>query len=767
MSLSFNSDSVVGGPITTEVLTQLDKRQQILEKRNGRDRDDVLFLTSNVGWVKLTSSINFLDETEGKVESSDSQARANVLTGGTLKNGKLTGGIFNGKDTAYSKPGIHGFRPDAGITSFMVDTKSMFGALRVATVEFRVNSIEQLDTLESLFLRPGFSMLLEWGHSIYVKNNGDVWKKPKTYSDYFTPAKNSQEIIERIQTLKEESSYNYDGMFGIVKNFVWSYSLDGGYDCKVDLISRGELIDSLSVIISPEKEPETDSDFIGPVQTDFFKLANTAYARTPLHAFLKVLHSERASTDDEPSILISNAKENLEGQVPRLSYKFFSALEEADRKFKPVFWEYTKLDPEDGQVNSHFCLIPIQHFLVLINQVFLILSDTSTENSRITKFYVGDKDDSTVNKTPFITFDQHIALDPRKVILPKARKNSFNNKLAYPVEDNPVFENITKDDILNIYISTDLILDTLDANIDSDPSKQTVLIFMKSLLREINKQMGEINDLDINYDESQNLHYIVDRKVTPDDSNIEVLEVVGLKSQVENLSFSSKLTNNVTSMMAIAAQAQNSDVGIDLLAVQKWNAGLQDRHLKEKLIFNETQEDKEKREERSTAFVKQEDFERLRDYIISVKRSGEIDSINYRYLGAGIEEIQQLDVVHRTVMVGFLEKYSKEEGTNPAGLIPFELSLTLRGISGIKVGQSFRIQNKLIPKRYRGNVGFICTGVSHKLENNRWLTDLKTQMCIISKYNTVELKEQQDENNQPVNIEPIRQLINQLPPQNT
>ena len=776
MSLSFNSDSVVGGPITTEVLTQLDKRQQILQKRNGRDRDDVLFLTSNVGWVKLTSSINFLDETEGKVESSDSQARANVLTGGTLKNGKLTGGIFNGKDTAYSKPGIHGFRPDAGITSFMVDTKSMFGALRVATVEFRVNSIEQLDTLESLFLRPGFSMLLEWGHSIYVKNNGDVWKKPKTYSDYFTPAKNSQEIIERIQTLKEESSYNYDGMFGIVKNFVWSYSLDGGYDCKVDLVSQGELIDSLSVIISPanlnnDQETEFDTSQPLPLQVpeeseqDVFTNFNAipfntllegelAKSRTPLHEFLNSINfAEGVEVENTfknrtytPELHRGVAIGYLNLYSRSLYQKFLKKLGSNQNDFRIIYWEYSKVEKEEDTLYSHHALIPLQHLLILVNEVFLLKSKDTPEESNgefITKFFTGVKDENGRRKniTPFLTFDYHFALDPTKVILPKSRTDKTLTRLGYLPENNTQTQNLATDDILNIFISTDLILNTLDATIDSkDTSKQTVIVFMKSLLREINKQLGEINDLDIAYDESQNLHHIVDRKITPDDSNIEVLEVVGLKSQVENLSFSSKLSNNVTSMMAIAAQSQNSDIGIDSLAIQKWNTGLQDRHLINKFVGTETQQDKEKREERTIPFVKQEDIFRLLKYLDSVNNINSSERQNY-YLQNNIESASGLATTHRAVMVGMLEYFSKQQKTNPAGLIPFELDLTLRGISGIKVGQSFRIQDKLIPERYQGNVGFICTGVSHKIESNRWLTDLKTQMCIIDKYDEPNIAE--------------------------
>ena len=761
MSLSFNSDSVIGGPISQGLLAQIEQRKKILEKRSGRSKDDVLFLTSNTGWVKMTSSVDTLLESqeefrqrrlrsleEVRPKTSNFNAQGNVLTGGTLKNGNLTAGIFNSTDTAYSKSSIHGYRPDAGITSFQVDTKSMFGALRVATVEFKVNSIEQLDTLEALFLRPGFSMLLEWGHSVYVNNQGEVVKNPVTYSDYFTPAKNSQQIISRIQQLKDQSDGNYDGMFGIVKNFTWSYNLDGGYDCKVDLVSQGELIESLSVVITPNRNIEGENSSNNQENEGSIDETEENIIRTPLHEFLSSINFSFGNNDFAPEVRKLSAISNLKFYTPELYGKFIRILGGEDQ-FRTIYWQYVQAETEDTEKSvSQFALIPLQHLLILVNEIFLLKTKPTSVNDDsgyITKFYTGGEEgfiNSSTNRTPFVTFDYHFALDPTKVILPKSRTTNDSTRLGYLPENNTQTLELTTDNILSIFISTDLILNTLDNILDSnEPSKQTVLVFLKSLLAEINKQLGQINDLDIAYDESENLHYIVDRKITPGNSNkLEIIDLVGNKSQVENLSFSSKLSNNVTSMMAIAAQSQTSDVGQDVLAVQKWNTGLIDRHLLFKYIGTETVEDR-KRENRTIPYVKEEDLFRLLKYLDEVNDS-DLPTATVE-LDDRIESASNLTPTHRAVMKGLFEYFTKKEKTNPAGLIPFELSLTLRGISGLKVGQAFRIPDQLIPERYRGNVGFIITGVSHKIESNRWVTDLQTQMCIISEYEDVDVAQKE------------------------
>ena len=69
-------------------------------------------------------------------------------------------------------------------------------------------------------------------------------------------------------------------------------------------------------------------------------------------------------------------------------------------------------------------------------------------------------------------------------------------------------------------------------------------------------------------------------------------------------------------------------------------------------------------------------------------------------------------------------------GTNPGGLIPFELSFTMSGIAGIRIGQAFTVPDSIMPKRYRGNIAFLVTHVDHTIKNNRWITDIQTQMIV-------------------------------------
>ena len=51
------------------------------------------------------------------------------------------------------------------------------------------------------------------------------------------------------------------------------------------------------------------------------------------------------------------------------------------------------------------------------------------------------------------------------------------------------------------------------------------------------------------------------------------------------------------------------------------------------------------------------------------------------------------------------------------------------GISGLKVGEAFKIQNNILPSRYHNRVGFIITNITDNIgQDNRWITEISTKM---------------------------------------
>ena len=209
---------VLGKPIDSLLVKQVEARQKILGNSDRVVEGDYSFFLQKMPWIKLTSAIN--------VGSSDELARLNILTNGINLAGSSE--VAGYQDTSL------GIRPKPGITSMNLNTHNRYGSLRTATVQFIIHSVEQLNIYEQLFMRPGYSALLEWGHSKYLDAKTSAYKVKDipTLIDFFKgegSPKTKTELYGKIDALRKEYNYNYDGMYGLIKNFSWSIQQDGTY----------------------------------------------------------------------------------------------------------------------------------------------------------------------------------------------------------------------------------------------------------------------------------------------------------------------------------------------------------------------------------------------------------------------------------------------------------------------------------------------------------------------------------------------------------
>jgi hypothetical protein len=279
--------NVIGAPFADYVLRQLAIRASNsstgADPWGPRTEEQVLYLANKTAWVRLISSIDIAfppgsNETldkyierlgipgSGDYKDGSSLAKNWVLQAGATKYFQTGSGYVPmlrqgiGPDGAYGLGGTQelGYRPMPGLTSVTVDTVGRLGSLRTATISFKVWNMNQLNTVEALYFRLGYSMLLEWGHTQYYKNydnpagtnNGQGVFVPKDVtglSDPFQDGLRKEIIQQEIEKKKFGTSGNYDGMLGIVSNFNWSLNQEGGYDCSVKLVGLGAIMDSIRI----------------------------------------------------------------------------------------------------------------------------------------------------------------------------------------------------------------------------------------------------------------------------------------------------------------------------------------------------------------------------------------------------------------------------------------------------------------------------------------------------------------------------------------
>lgn len=745
MSLSYSDCSILGGPLDPGVVKQLNLRKNVVSKTNSRRPQDIQYLNGVTGWVKATSSV---DRSEVKLVSfsgtftstttANSQKTSSTTTtiyntkvdSTNAKNFKLEGGtsqstrgfdpqvgfLLGNENSSYKTSTEYGFIPAPGITSFAVQSQNLYGTLRTATLTFTVHSPEDFSIMEELYLRPGMSILLEWGHSLYLRNDStsqiepDLESNIQTFSTEYFSKMAQQDIEAQIKSFKGQSenkvgnSYNYDAMFGFIRNFSWEYN-GVNFICQVDVVSKGEILQSIRSTFAPlaEKKTNRDSKSYSP----------STYA-SDLERFLGGILSGVTPHSKTSPFVISNVGsiDYLKENSPAILDSVLAKHGELNLEFNVISGAQSKGRGRNS--TSWVKYISLRSLLILFNEVSLIYLD---DKSPIVKFNVG----STGKCSKFTTFNDHIGIDPNVCILPKAKGVEKVAELFYKGSTVVSVDEESSKDILNILISVDLVLEIVSKrkNLTTDEDN-TLYDVLSDILKEVESNLGFINQFDIHFDEDESTFFIIDRSVVPPGTDLPVIDVVGLNTEVENLSIVSKLSNNLTSAIAIAAQVGYSpSADVDLFNMQKWHEGLQDRHFPVKIVgksFIKDQDDKKVSDELKNT---------LKQFLDPTNKAKE-DSSTYNVDSSGLKDI------HRQLMNEYVRKETEEKGFNPPGLIPLELSLSMKGISGLKIGQGFRIPDFFLPDRYKGKVGFLITGIDHKVQQGRWTTDLKSQMFIIN-----------------------------------
>jgi GH24 family phage-related lysozyme (muramidase) len=237
--------NIVGTPFPDYVQTQINKRQELVNSTK-RDSSTIQWLTNRNSFVRLSSGANVYT---GTVGHTPDLAKANVLQGGTVA-------VNNETDSTTIKKGFKetykqgtddqlGLRPMPGIVGLSVDTGGKWQTTLEATVEIICYDLDQLDTIQKLYMSLGVTVFLEWGHNPYIDNNGSLQKNIRPIN-FFNFTK-KRDLLKAVTTKRKETNGNYDALVGTVFNFDWSANTDGSYNCSISILGPGGMVESLRI----------------------------------------------------------------------------------------------------------------------------------------------------------------------------------------------------------------------------------------------------------------------------------------------------------------------------------------------------------------------------------------------------------------------------------------------------------------------------------------------------------------------------------------
>jgi len=770
----------VGSYISKEVNDQLIARSKV-QGKSVKSIEDLQYLNSKTGWVRVISSVN----TGAMQVTLTSPTVPGLTVSGPFDEGTpelskkyiLSGPVsYTGNDTFSQKQDIDfvgnsnklynynsatGIRPAPGVTGFKVTSKNRFGTIREANVNFNVWSKEDIDVIEQLYFRPGYSAVVEWGHSLYIDNDGKLETSP-TFNvgvdEYFSNI-NFSKIVDKTTENKKRHFGNYDAFIGYIKNFSWSLRPDGGYDCSVSVISFGEILESLTVRTPPAviKASTVNS---GPKDE----------IKSVVHLFFS-----EVSGINKPVVSIRDIEDTIAKSI--LQYEIGPFVSTRDY---PIAFKSADFDTEKP------FYIPLKILLTLLNSLMIKYDDCS-KNESLVKFAIDENESGN-----YLTFNDHFSLDPKICILPKkpAPASIFSQCV---LSNHPVFSDLANlfnntlnttldENCLAILVSQRMVEETLDTylKVDGDSYEFSVLEYIRDVLRQVNSVLGNINEIDVDYDEDLRKYKLIDRKRNvPETVEITLpdpLPLTGQSGIFSSLSVQSKISNKLGSMISIAAQG--SSPGRDSKSLEDtslwiaYNAGLVDRFAPQKTInggecYTVTKEEEEAKtgwwEKIKSAFIAKFPYLYALGVVLSIPKQKEAATfteiavkayiplrprkeailspdgtriIGYRDIPrAGTYDPTLFDKV-KTLGPPFfadllnIQNINKDPNYVIKGIIPVELSFTTDGIGGLKIGQSFTISGDMLPSKFN-NYGYIITGLDHSIENGKWTTQVKAQTYLL------------------------------------
>jgi len=477
--------NIAGGAFQSYVAKQIETRKKFLAESNiQRENKHLIYLNNKNSWIRLTSCVNVnQDHPLAKKYnlSGDELAKKYILQGGTVK--KTENGIIN--RSGFENDGLYnllpnkpqGFKPVPGIISIDLSSSGKLGTLQYATIKFICYDLEQLELMDALYMKLGFSLVLEWGHTIYLDNDSSL-KTPVPLNVF--SFSNKEDLMKAIQKKRVSHSGNYDAMMGTISNFVWEAQGDGSYLCDIKLVGAGDILESLKI----NQAVTRDLNFTGEVSTftgseeDREKLSSQI-ADKDLSILNQALFSiyqqtvNYSSNKNDGIILVGtqtesyrnllnriftscpynfikfNSNGELEGDITAIKGNHYSLISELNKNngseetnipnnnsalFHSVGVPYQINDVEAGDNSEPQVYITLGHLLALITATGMIYNTTNGKDGK-PHIYIDFND--SLNYCA--TYKGQVSIDPRVCIIPRNQSN----------EDDPFGLGLVEDRLFN------------------------------------------------------------------------------------------------------------------------------------------------------------------------------------------------------------------------------------------------------------------------------------------------------------------------------
>tara|TARA_R110001632_G_scaffold208707_1_gene333100 strand:- start:668 stop:3547 length:2880 start_codon:yes stop_codon:yes gene_type:complete len=769
------SDNFLGGPFNDVVRGQVNVRQEALGKHSKIPSQDLQYYTTKTPFLRLASSVNLTKGTGNSVleklsmstgipESeiiNDNLSKRFILQGGVVnhKTGKMNFGLNQGEDLlqgAYGWGGSteRGYVPMPGIINADV-TYYNDGAFSKAVINCKVFSKTQFSLFDVLYLRPGYTLLMEFGWTQYLDNDGKLQNMEKFMTPPLSAVLNGKvtqfEMYDKIKKHRGTTFGNYDAVFGKISKFSWKLNNDGSYDCQIVLTSMGDLISSLKVNITdpntklivketpqPNSEGGTEPIIAPPLIANQNK---TVINKELFKIYQDVLLTSSKGWSDYTCKSYMGLDSEGKSKIP------------ADVIFPNCIFSLEGTTTDDQLNQSPQVFIKYGAFLAFI-QSRLLLQNTK-DNSTIVSFDMNfddlDKDSNVILKLP-----GEFSADPRVCMIPWSNSVIPSEGLNMP--ESSVNKALSESSwnfsqylgrIGQILINVNYISRCLESA-KKEKGDINLLALLKSINSGIMQSLGGINDFEIKLDdENPSLIKFIENIPQRRDNGDSVAEgtytrfnVFGVKpgvggSFVRNTSLTADLSDDFATMITIGAQANSNQLSENSVSFSNYSEGLVDRVIEEKLSQTPKADTiDEPAEVPKTITSNWDNNINPTENSLFVSTYGTL-----QWTEENLSSLISHNKTHASLLLGELTKKKFDGGgaqLQSPQFLPFNLSLEMDGLSGMKLYQKFLMSDNVLPPSYEGDsIDIQIKGINHSINSSAWITKLDTQSVTAEKLGSI------------------------------
>jgi hypothetical protein len=333
-----------------------------------------------------------------------------------------------------------------------------------------------------------------------------------------------------------------------------------------------------------------------------------------------------------------------------------------------------------------------------------------------------------------------ISLDPRVCIVRNNRiekeagiNKAYTNLLPFRTSDYVDSGNPNKAYSSNIYLNFEFIIECLNSNTD-ERGDVSVYNFLKAICDGLNKALGGVNNLEPVMDEETNTLSIIDTTPIPGLTGTGqnyTLQLYGydkigngshISNFVRNVDLKTAITPEFATMVTVGATAGGYVKGTEATAFSRWNVGLIDRFKEEFTPGNINSSPSPGSDEAVVNYNKK---------MLAVPKITQFYGFSGNIQGGNSKNLKiSTDAIETNLSVGteyykYIIASNQTQNGGTVGFIPFKISFTMDGLSGIKIYNKLHVDTRFLPKAYGDSLDLIVTGVSHKLQKNDWETDIE------------------------------------------